>query len=187
MEIWKRIDGCNESGFGIYEVSNEGRVRRVYSAERTIQRNGSRYKYLKLVRHKGCRTEYLDVGLGRGKRELVHRLVAKAFIPNPDNLSTVNHKNGIGTDNRVENLEWMSNRENCLHAKENGWTRPGHEAVPIRCVETGEVFGSSFEAADFINRTVFKDSHRIKSLACNIRAAASGKRPKAYGYRWTKD
>ena len=186
MEIWKRIDTGNDTGFGVYEVSNEGRVRRVYSAEKTIRRNNSQYKYLKPVRHKGNRTDYFDVQIGRGKRELIHRLVAKAFIPNPENLETVNHKNGIGTDNRVENLEWLSVRDNCLHAKANGWTRPGHESVPIKCIETEMIFGSSFEAADFVNKTVFHDSHRIKSLACNIRAAASGKRPKAYGYRWTK-
>lgn len=183
MEIWKPIDISK----GVYEVSNEGRVRRVYRDPRTVKKNGSPYRYLKPRLHKGNRTDYFDVTIWTEdvhKTFLVHRLVAETFIPNPKNLAQVNHKNGNGKDNRVENLEWVTNRENALHAKANGFTRPGKEAVPIRCVELNKRFGSSFEAADFINHTKYQDSHRIKALASNIRLCVKNMRPTAYGYHW---
>ena len=179
MEMWKDIYNTN----GRYQVSSEGRVRRVLKDNRAIAKYGN-YKYLKVVRHKGSATNYFDVSLGGNRKELVHRLVANAFIPNPDGLPQVNHLNGNGTDNRVENLEWVTNRQNALHAKANGRTRPGHEAKPVLCVETGKTYGSSFEAADFINETKYMNSHRIKAIACNIRACVNGKRPTAYGFHW---
>lgn len=181
MEIWKTIP--NGEAIGTYEVSNEGRVRRVYKDRRAIAKYGN-YRYLKLVRHKGKGTDYLDVGIGRRQRMLVHRLVAQAFIPNPDGLPQVNHKNGNGMDNRVENLEWVTNKQNNSHAMANGMLHPNFEGKKVLCVETGEVFMSSFLAADFVNESKFQNSHRVKSLACNIRACTKGKRPMAYGYHW---
>ncbi|MEL7418089.1 MAG: NUMOD4 domain-containing protein [Cyanobacteria bacterium J06555_3] len=100
-EIWKSIVGYEE----IYAVSSLGRVK-----------NLTRGKIRKL----GDNTRgYLRVNLsknGQSKFFSVHRLVATAFIPNPDRLPQVNHRNGVKTDNRVENLEWVDISKNQKHS-----------------------------------------------------------------------
>lgn len=58
-----------------------------------------------------------------GKTKYVHRLIAEEHIPNPHNFKTVNHINGNKLDNRIENLEWVSRRKNCEHARLNGLTQ----------------------------------------------------------------
>jgi len=123
-EIWKPISGYN----GYYEVSNLGRVRSITrEIERTnpiISTKKTFYTYKgKLIPFwitpKGyCRcTLNID---GIKKNHLVHQLVAKSFIENIENKKQVNHINCIKTDNKLENLEWVTNYENHLHAVKNG-------------------------------------------------------------------
>jgi len=81
----------------------------------SIKRN----KFLKIgLNNKGY--QIVDICInGIKKKKLIHRLIAEAFIPNPFNKSVINHINGIKTDNRIENLEWVSSSENQIHAYRN--------------------------------------------------------------------
>ena len=99
-EVWRNINN--------YEVSTTGRVR-----------NPRTGKILKPVKNE---YGYFRVGLwkdGIVKRHLVHRLVAMAFIPNPQGLPIVNHKNEVKTDNRVENLEWCDDKYSINYGTRN--------------------------------------------------------------------
>lgn len=105
QEVWKQIEN-----FENYEISSYGRVRKHYKNKKV--------KYLKPMKTNG----YLCVELWKNrkrKRIKIHRLVAIAFIPNTDNLPQVNHKDLNKENNNVENLEWISNRDNCLHYHKN--------------------------------------------------------------------
>lgn len=108
-EKWRAIPGYD----GVYEVSNRGRVR---SNARKVWNYNKPGRILKPHRKENG---YVQITLcGRTKREkhaYIHRLVAEAFIPNPDNLPQVNHKDFDKGNNCVENLEWVTAAENHLH------------------------------------------------------------------------
>lgn len=109
-EIWKDIKGYE----GLYQVSNLGRIKRLRFINKNTNIERERIKNLKL-RKDG----YLEVSLykkGKGKSVQVHRLVAQAFIPNPTSKLQVNHIDGIKTNNKVSNLEWVSISENAIHS-----------------------------------------------------------------------
>lgn len=188
MERWKSVVGY----IGLYEVSDRGNVRSVEREINTaIRHNTRRMCNGKMLKRNLGTKGYYKVDLckdGKVNTVNVHRLVAEAFIPNPNNLRVVNHINGIKTDNAVENLEWVSYQENHWHARESGLlTQIGQQNnKSICCVETGNVFENSVRAAEWLIDT--KNPHirkpNIKPIARCIRAASSGKVPRAYGYHW---
>lgn len=106
IEIWKDIPEYE----GIYQISNLGRVKSLkFNRERILKFNPCNdYKTVALTKK------------SNQKRFYTHRLIAIAFIPNPDNKPDINHINGIRYDNRIENLEWITHKGNINHAIEIG-------------------------------------------------------------------
>lgn len=164
-EIWKPVTVDGEI-YESYEVSNQGKVRSL---------NYGRTGKIQVLKPSVTTDGYLMVTLckgGKKKNYYVHRLVAFAFIPNDDteNKTEVNHISEVKTDNKVENLEWVTPKQNMNHG-----TRTERTSKKVKCVETGEVFESTREV------------ERKTGLAqSNICACCNGK--KSYktcgGYHW---
>ena len=167
MEKWKSLYD------GLYEVSTLGNVR---NAAGHILRPATRPNgYLQVVL---CDKD------GHHNTHKVHRLVANAFIPNPDYKRTVNHKNGNKTDNRVENLEWATHTENLRHKYAVlGYTperkgKVGKDSAHhtrVLCIELNREFDTIVEANRFLGK---KDGSSGISQCCR------GRITKAYGFHW---
>lgn len=164
-EVWKPVVGYE----GLYEVSNLGSIRGVKRGKLLKPGKG---KYLFVVLCKdGIRHE-----------TSVHRIVATAFCPNPDNKPEVNHINEIKTDNRAENLEWCTRVENLMWgtgARRRAMSQVNHPSKSKQ-IEQFSLDGKSVR--------VFPSTHEMERLTGFDRAAVyraiTGKRPTAYGYKW---
>lgn len=129
-----------------------------------------------VLKPSASRKGYLRVSLCneavKHKRFLVHRLVAEAFIPNPNNLPQVNHKDEDKTNNNVDNLEWCSCLENLTYSDVIGKAGIANQQR-VKCITTGELF------------TSIKDACQKYDLSpSNIVACCNGRRKTTGGMKW---
>ena len=162
-EIWKDIKGYE----GIYQVSNLGRVKRVTTG-----------RILKGVKN---RTGYLKVSLYKNSIKYVktiHRLVAEAFIPNPESKPQVNNIDEDKTNNRVDNLEWMTATENNTHG-----TRTERAGKAIGKTQSIPIVATNIKSGESTEFYSTKECARQLSLnAGNITSVLKGRLKQTGGY-----
>lgn len=161
-EVWKDIQGYE----GLYQISNLGRVKslpRGNKKERIRVPRASNNGYLYMVLSKENKAHTIRI----------HKEVAKAFIPNPLNLKSVNHKNLDKTDNRLCNLEWMSMMDNVHHARENG--RNSRKPV-LQCDLGGNVI-REWKSAYHVEK-------ELGYFGTLISRCCRGKKKTYKGYKW---
>ena len=179
VEIWKDIvvekNGIVYDFTGLYQVSNMGRVKSL---------NYNKTGEEKILKTRLNKNGYLMIGLNKDKKQqqfYIHRLVAYTFIPNPNKLPQINHKNEIKTDNFVDNLEWCTEQYNSQYSsyKQKGKTFTEERKQKISeahkkkvlCIETGHIFDSLKEAQTWLGKG-------------NIKSCCRGIRKSAGGYHW---
>lgn len=167
-ELWKTIPGHPH-----YMASNMGRIKSM-PHEHRLKNGASFITKERILKPAENKNGYLHLSLD-GKDYRVHRIIAQTFLDNPAQHRDVNHKNGIKTDNMVDNLEWTTHSQNELH-KVYTLKTPSKLIRPMRqvlCIETGKVYQSISLACRELG---IKTNH--------ISEACQGKISQTCGYHW---
>lgn len=167
VEIWKDIEGY----FGLYQVSSLGRVKSLNynrTGKERILKAGKCNGYLRVVL---CKE-------GEIKNHFVHRLVAIAFLPNPNNYPQINHRDEDKTNNTIQNLQWCSSQYNINYGTRNkrmseSLTNNPKRSKKVLCVETGVIYISTHQVE---REFEFSKGH--------ISKVCTGKRKTCGGFHW---
>lgn len=175
-EIWRVLPGVSE-----VEVSNFGNVR---TLDRVVP-SGKRTRFVKghILKQRGSNYGYLIVNIPIAEKwttKYVHRLVAKAFIHNPDNLPMVNHKNCVRDDNRVENLEFCTASYNSKYREKFGASLAEVAGQPVFAIDLSTLKVSRF-------RSQHKASRALGVARPSINMVIKGKRNQAGGFWFVND
>lgn len=165
--MWKDIKDYE----GLYQVSTDGRVQRIYKNGKTKElKNRVGVYYSVSLCKKGIKKSYN-----------VHRLVAETFLDQPDGKNEVNHIDGNKYNNNLSNLEWVSQKENLIHAMEILNHFPwGKAPRKVKCLdkETGELIREFNSLSDASKSVGLASARNSITLACQ------GYQKTAYGYKW---
>ena len=185
-EVWKDIKGYE----GLYQVSNLGRVksltRKLVGANNVVQEFKG-----KILKQQKDKKGYLRVALSKKnkiKLKQVHRLVAEAFIPNPENKPTVNHKFGIKTDNRVFQLEWNTYKEQTRNAINIGlidFSKLNYNEINKKVIsKTRKPIYQYDLNGNFIKKYLGVNEAQRETGINNISRCLTGKKPSVCGFIW---
>ena len=170
-EVWLAVDGLS----GRYDVSSFGRVRSLERIDSIGHRVPSRILKEDCSHPKGYRRVSMSAE-GKVVRRLVHRIVAAAFLPNETNLAEVNHRDGDPTNNRVDNLEWISSSGNKMHA---------HYVIKTGCGPYGKarpVIASDGKAE--VTYPSMMEARRAGFHSSGVALCCAGKTTMYRGYTW---
>ena len=170
-EIWKQIDGYEN-----YEVSSFGNVKNIKTG-----------RILKSSKKGGYCIVGLSGKISKNKTHSVHQLVAKTFIPNPENKPQVNHKDKNGLNNNIINIEWVTNKENSIH-RSTGVKQTTNQNLEIYKIDPNtdkilEKYNSIEEAAELFIKNINAEFNNVRS---GISMVINNKQQTSYGYKWKK-
>ena len=171
QEIWKDINGYN----GRYQISNMGRLK-------SFAQDGINGKIKSGNKtHKGYLSTLLYDDDGNKHWYPIHRLVASVFIPNPDNLPQVNHKDEDKTNNAVSNLEWCSNDYNVNYGTRNKRVSESNRCCPTT---SAKIFSIDKNGVKQVYDSIGEAERQTGLPHPNIVRALKGRRPTCGGYKW---
>ena len=172
-EVWRDIEGYE----GLYQVSNLGRV---HSLDRFVPRKTGTVQKVhgRVLKPQKDKDGYLQVGLwkeNKAKKAKVHRIVAKAFVPNLNDLPEINHINEVKDDNRVNNLEWCTRKENINH---------GTRTEQVAKTRGKSVIGVNLNTGKKFTFKSMREASKFGFHPSAIRKVCMGEQEAHKGYSW---